>query len=149
MVANRALLWWFDGLVFWSVRGDISICSPDLSVYPSILLRNLNQSLRRNIRVWSLKWKTFESFFRLLKRIWSLQEFCKHLREILNFVLFLFLFYLYVYQIQIFQNTKYQLYTHLIWLETWRRFKLTLAPRTTKTKKDICIYTYICTHTQN
>ena len=71
----------FDGLVFWSVRGDILICSPDLSVYPSILLRNLNQSLRRNICIWSLKRKTFESFLRLLKRIWSLQEFSKHLRD--------------------------------------------------------------------
>ena len=27
-------------------------------------------------------------------------------------------FYLFFYQIQIFQNAKYQVYTHLIWVET-------------------------------
>ena len=37
--------------------------------------------------------------------------------------LLLFSFLFYFYQILIFQNTKYQVYTHLSWLETWRRFK--------------------------
>ena len=92
----------FDYLVFLNAKSDMAIMfsKPNnltfkyLSVSPKyvelhlphvyfyILLHTLNRKVSKQ----SLNGKTFESFLSLLKT-WSLQEFCKPLRDFLNFIL--------------------------------------------------------------
>ena len=69
----------FDGLTFLNVKGEIPMCSPHLT------FKCLSVSPSKDKR--SLNLKKFASFLRLLKGIWSLQQFKMLLKGFLNLVL--------------------------------------------------------------
>ena len=71
------------------------------------------------------------------------------------FFVFFFIFfnfiYLFIYQTQIFQNTKYQVYTHLIWVKLEEGLSNLITKNHQKEKRYSRIYVYIriYVHTQN